>query len=931
MSAISNFITAIRTAVYGEQVRGAIADAIEQCYSDVTNPSLQTEAFQTALDAAYAGGILDIQTVTQISAMTNQNIIYRYNGTEAGKQKGLYYYSPLSSSWVLIGSEIHSVSNSSQMTDTNAIYKYTGTQTGMVQNSLYCYNGTAWIPIGSGVLTASTVSLMTNQSAIYKYTGTETGMVQNALYYHNGTSWVLVDSIVATDAGLTEENVPADAFTVGQKIEEINDAISDLSQGSEGGVFGVTLPKLDIIGDLSQMTAEKNEVTYFYKWENGEQFRTGKLKAKWQGDSSTRYPKKNFTIKFFNDTSAKRKDNLDFFNLGKDTNKWVFKANYIDPSHARNVVSARLWGDVVRTRKTAPPSELLDAPNYGATDGYPVEIYNNGDYLGLYSLIIPKDDWMIGADEDNPLHCMMQGTVNNQGVVDSQLATEFRTASTGGWECEIGTLTTELSNAFTAMITFVMSSTDEEFYADLNDHIDVESAIDYYLFAYVIGATDSLAKNLAMITYDGGVKWYCSFWDMDTTFGLSWDGALLITPLVVLPDGYQDTRSLLWERLSDIFEDEIQARYEYLRETVFDAKYIQARFDAYFNSVGSANYKKDTAKWVEIPLKNLDHTQYIKAWIIRRLKYVDSMIGFSESRPCTAIALDKSSIEFDAHVFDEITATVTPSNTTDEIVWTTSNSSVVEVVDGKLMPKANGTATITATCGEETATCSITVSDVAEVIEWSELPNKDIDTTNGKIKSGTKYAQTNRFKGKFGFIAYVGNNNYTWPVAAKYDRTWKFIGAGDGAAPKFVGIYPNVSTKIAVLPNGSSYTNPDASYVLSTGKWAPFAIDSSTGLPSAVKNYDSAMEFCSAWPILVKGGGAYLLTKQASVSFLALHMYTKDGDYLGCFGNTVYGDNIPCVVPENCFYVLISFRNSSSLNVLTQDSAISSLVSFTEI
>lgn len=218
-SAISGFINTIRTAVYGEQVRGAIVSALEQCYSDVNAPSLQTAAFTAALNAAYAGGILDIQTVTQISAMTNQNIIYRYNGTEAGKQKGLYYYSALSSSWVLIGSEIHAVSLIAQMTDTNAIYKYTGTQSGMVQNSLYCHNGTSWVPIGSGVLTASTVAQMTNTGAIYKYTGNESGYYQNVLYYYDGTAWVPVGQPTATQ--LTAENAgkPADAYAVGLEIK----------------------------------------------------------------------------------------------------------------------------------------------------------------------------------------------------------------------------------------------------------------------------------------------------------------------------------------------------------------------------------------------------------------------------------------------------------------------------------------------------------------------------------------------------------------------------------------------------------------------------------------------------------------------------------------------------------------------------------------
>lgn len=191
MSAISGYISQIQNAVYGEQVRGAIISALEACYSDVESPSLNQAAFTAAINAAYAGGILDIVTVTQISAMTNQNIIYRYNGTEAGKQKGLYYYSALSSSWVLIGSEIHSVSLMSRMTDTNSLYKYTGTETGK-QKGIYYHNGTDWEFLGGGVQ-SGTLDDMTNTKMLYRYTGTNPTMIPNALYYHNGTDWVPVN------------------------------------------------------------------------------------------------------------------------------------------------------------------------------------------------------------------------------------------------------------------------------------------------------------------------------------------------------------------------------------------------------------------------------------------------------------------------------------------------------------------------------------------------------------------------------------------------------------------------------------------------------------------------------------------------------------------------------------------------------------------
>ena len=51
MSAISTILAKLRSAIWAIDVRDDIADAIEQCYSDVSNPTLQTEALEEAIQA----------------------------------------------------------------------------------------------------------------------------------------------------------------------------------------------------------------------------------------------------------------------------------------------------------------------------------------------------------------------------------------------------------------------------------------------------------------------------------------------------------------------------------------------------------------------------------------------------------------------------------------------------------------------------------------------------------------------------------------------------------------------------------------------------------------------------------------------------------------------------------------------------------------
>lgn len=77
----------------------------------------------------------------------------------------------------------------------------------------------------------------------------------------------------------------------------------------------------------------------------------------------------------------------------------------------------------------------------------------------------------------------------------------------------------------------------------------------------------------------------------------------------------------------------------------------------------------------------------------------------------SGITLDKSSVEVKANASAFVLkATVTPENATNKTVtWKTSDASVADVNAGTVTVKAEGTATITATAGDKTASCVVTV------------------------------------------------------------------------------------------------------------------------------------------------------------------------------------------------------------------------------
>ena len=157
------------------------------------------------------------------------------------------------------------------------------------------------------------------------------------------------------------------------------------------------LPILYLNGDASAMTKE-NAVNLNYVYGD----RSGTASVKWQGSSSVSYPKKNYTIKFDNAFEA-----AEGWGVQK---KYCLKANFIDHSHARNLVSAKLWGEIVKSREypsaeenlfdftkvTGTPSTWEGATTFDENGVLtPGSSMNQSGYNPFYGVIFPPGEYVI--------------------------------------------------------------------------------------------------------------------------------------------------------------------------------------------------------------------------------------------------------------------------------------------------------------------------------------------------------------------------------------------------------------------------------------------------------------------------------------------------------------------------------------------------------
>ena len=397
--------------------------------------------------------------------------------------------------------------------------------------------------------------------------------------------------------------------TLPQNIEPVNDDIPTIFISG-----AIPDSKSYVAGELEYISKTTKFHAYTY--------------IKLQGNSTLLTPKKNYTINLYSDEKRSIKLNREFKNWGFHNN-FVLKADYNDILHARNVVGAKLWGKVVQSRNdyNTLPEELKTSPNNGAVDGFPVKVYVDGKYNGLYNWTIPKCDWMMGMNSVNTSHVMLSAEFNDNGDITYQNnPCNFNTLWDGSedyFSVDVGENSTELVSSLNAVIAAIIN-TDS---VALEQSLDINGAIDYFIFQEIILGTDGLAKNILLATYDM-TKWYLTAYDMDSTFDLDWNGEILGGYASEMPyPPYNNEYSSLLMYIRDNYHNAYIERYTELRKSVLSYSSIIEEFEKYINIFGEDIYIQDTAIYPNIPSVTSNTLNSLRNFVSDRLKYLDDYYG----------------------------------------------------------------------------------------------------------------------------------------------------------------------------------------------------------------------------------------------------------------------------------------------------------------
>lgn len=482
----------------------------------------------------------------------------------------------------------------------------------------------------------------------------------------------------------------------GNSVNNIQDALKAngfdfKTDWSESSFIQIPEPRFAIINitniDSMPTTKTQNKKAFLEFWDmQGNYFKKYAI-LNAQGNSSLAFIKKNVAIDLCDDEW-----------IGDDTpkvriGKWVpqdsfhMKAYYTDFFRGVGAVSYKLYDQIVRTRGNMYDrpwkKALLDMSKIGITtksfgnpyvgdyelltdtgarcfpDGFPVAVYLNGEFYGIFSFQLKKHRDNYHMDKSTAEHVHLDGTINYNilwngtivwGTGDNgfEVRNPKNLYAIGGnkYDADIkqeeiagedevntwiaagqlpdGTVISskikknlqmtakvkkyiqDFANSINvikaaASIYNTSSKTEEDlktFRKVFEKYYDVENLIDYIIGSDLIKNSDGFSKNWQWFTYDG-IKWWVGLYDCDMSFGGHSSGNQITPPLTY---HVNTSDSIPTTYVIKYYKRELTERYKQLADLgIASAANIFELLQEWCMSIGTDFFKEEFKKWSNSP------------------------------------------------------------------------------------------------------------------------------------------------------------------------------------------------------------------------------------------------------------------------------------------------------------------------------------------
>ena len=226
--------------------------------------------------------------------------------------------------------------------------------------------------------------------------------------------------------------------------------------------------------------------------------RYGRIEIKVRGRNSLAYPKHSYTLKFpYEDLFQEpgREGGL------VDRKKLVLTTSFDDNSYVRQHLAHVMWG-------------MLD-PEHISVRSYPAVVYRDNEFRGLYTVSDHIDRHMMRNNGYSDQGELFKSSEHAGDFLEKNHLMEKKEGlplqGEPGWD-----------ESLQEVIRRVVLSTDEEFFSEVDDYLDVRDYQNWWVFMIATGASDTTGKNVYHYKEGPDSPFRLIPWDFNETFGQNW-------------------------------------------------------------------------------------------------------------------------------------------------------------------------------------------------------------------------------------------------------------------------------------------------------------------------------------------------------------------------------------------------------------------------
>ncbi len=333
-----------------------------------------------------------------------------------------------------------------------------------------------------------------------------------------------------------------------------------------------------------------------------------------RGGTSTTHPKQSYSFELREAPDSLLSVDASLLDMREDDD-WILDGLWNEPMRIRDFLAHDIWASFGRV-----PDSIATNDNQRQY----VELFINGSYRGLYYLGERMDRKLLDLVEYDGTQ---RGELIKAEVWDDAVLFEGApepdqdSKSWSGFEMKYPKLIQEQDwQPFHDFVSFVVNSSDTEFEDNISQYLDLDNAVDYFIFLNLIGGDDNKGKNLYFAKYDRDTPYFILPWDMDGTFGNNWTGEQDDIGDILLTNG-------LFDRLWDMpfFQERLKNRWGALRTEQLDGEQLNRLFaERHTQFKDRLVYDREQLNEDLRAKATEGELIYLTNWLSDRLSYLDT-------------------------------------------------------------------------------------------------------------------------------------------------------------------------------------------------------------------------------------------------------------------------------------------------------------------